>query len=369
MAWWTNLTTTIWRLLDEHGQLVAFVMLFLEEAGVPSLIPGDFLMILVGVRIAEGKMRLLEALAVMQSATMLGGTVLYWISVWGGHPVVERIGPYIGVTPDRLRTAADALHRHGVRTVIAGRFIPGLSILTTVACGVLDFPFRRFLLALFLGGLLRLLVFVAIGYYFGPPALRVAEGLNIPLELLASLVVLVGLGVWVVRTARRAHADPDARPPMRDRIRGGLLAGVLGAVASMLLANILIHLAGLLEYDAPSQALTASGLLGRRSTQVLLLAMTPAFVALPSIWGALYGVVAPRLMGPAWLRGVLFSLLPLAFSLLVVLPLVGAGLLGLDLGAGAIPALGEAARYLTYGLVLGATYPALARRAPKVAVI
>ncbi len=362
MAWWNDLIRTIWRLLDEHGQLVAFAMLFLEEAGIPSLIPGDFLMILIGVRVAQGELRLLEALAVLQAATVLGGTVLYWLAVWGGHPVVERIGPYVGVTPERLQRASDSLRRHGVRAVIAGRFIPGLSTLTTVACGVLDFPFRRFVLALFLGGLLRLLAFVAIGYFVGPPALQIAGGLHLPIELLASLAVLVMLSFWVVRAARRAHADPKVRAPLVDRLRYGLVAGLLGALMSMLLANVLIHLTGLIAYEAPSEALAASGLLGRRANQVLLITMTPAFVALPTLWGALYGVVEPLLPGPARLRGVLFSTVPLAFSLLVVLPLVGGGPFGQELDAGSIPALGEAARYLTYGLTMGATFPILAPR-------
>jgi hypothetical protein len=90
--------------------------------------------------------------------------------------------------------------------------------------------------------------------------------------------------------------------------------------------------------------------------------MMPAFVVLPTLWGALYGVVEPVLPGPARLRGVLFSTMPLAFSLLVVLPLAGAGPLGLGLDAGPIPALGEAVRYLTYGLTMGATFPILTPR-------
>ncbi|MBW3537502.1 MAG: hypothetical protein KY395_07025 [Actinobacteria bacterium] len=71
-------------------------------------------------------------------------------------------------------------------------------------------------------------------------------------------------------------------------------------------------------------------------------------------WALIYAaVVEPRLRGPGWRRGLLFSLLPWVFSLVVFLPAVGGGFLGLGLGAGPLPILGNLALHLAYGLVLG----------------
>jgi hypothetical protein len=42
-----------------------------------------------------------------------------------------------------------------------------------------------------------------------------------------------------------------------------------------------------------------------------------------------------------------------------VLPALGAGLLGLGLEAGLVPAAGELLRHLLYGAALGLTYPVL----------
>ena len=35
MGAWNHLTSTLWWLLDEHGLLLAFILLLLEESGVP----------------------------------------------------------------------------------------------------------------------------------------------------------------------------------------------------------------------------------------------------------------------------------------------------------------------------------------------
>jgi hypothetical protein len=64
----------------------------------------------------------------------------------------------------------------------------------------------------------------------------------------------------------------------------------------------------------------------------------------------------PRLTGPGWLRGLLFSLLPWALSLVLFLPLVGGGFLGSALGAGPLPLIGNLIPHLAYGAVLGWLY-------------
>jgi hypothetical protein len=64
----------------------------------------------------------------------------------------------------------------------------------------------------------------------------------------------------------------------------------------------------------------------------------------------------PRLSVPIWQRGLAFSLLPNLVSLIIVLPLLGAGPLGLGLGAGPLPLLGSTALYAGYGLILAGMF-------------
>src|SRR3954469_22534319 len=128
MDWWTRLVGAAWRLLDAHGQLAAFVFLLIEEAGTPVPIPGDFIMILAGVRAAQGQLQLVEVLLVMELATILGASVLYALSARAGRVVVYRLGRYVGLTPARLDRAAAELHRRGAVAVFLGRLTPGLRI-------------------------------------------------------------------------------------------------------------------------------------------------------------------------------------------------------------------------------------------------
>jgi hypothetical protein len=75
------------------------------------------------------------------------------------------------------------------------------------------------------------------------------------------------------------------------------------------------------------------------------------------VWALIYAALAePRLRGPAWRRGLLFSLAPWALSLVVFFPAVGGGLFGFGLGAGPLPIVGNLIVHVVYGVVLGIVY-------------
>src|SRR6516165_4989764 len=47
--WWTEVGLATSSFIDRHGLLAAFVFLLIEEAGVPVPVPGDVLMLVLGV--------------------------------------------------------------------------------------------------------------------------------------------------------------------------------------------------------------------------------------------------------------------------------------------------------------------------------
>jgi hypothetical protein len=84
------------------------------------------------------------------------------------------------------------------------------------------------------------------------------------------------------------------------------------------------------------------------------------FLAGGLLWAVLYGVLfEPRLNGRGWQRGVMFAMIPWLFSLVVFLPLVGGGFLGLSLGAGPLPVIGNLILHVVYGAALGGIYGAV----------
>lgn len=75
------------------------------------------------------------------------------------------------------------------------------------------------------------------------------------------------------------------------------------------------------------------------------------------VWAVLYALFfEPRFNRPGWQEGALFALIPWVLSLVVFMPASGAGILGLGLGAGPLPVLGNLVLHLVYGATLGQLY-------------
>ena len=231
---WEALSHSLRALLDTHPLAVIGAVLFGEELGVPSPLPGDALMLLAGARARQGDFPLWAALVVQELATLAGTAGLYRFSRRFGRALVARYGWVLHLGPEQLARAEAAIGRAGGRAVALGRLIPGLRIATPIAAGTLGLPARTYLPAVAAGAFLYLLAFNLLGYWAGPAALAAFERLALPTGALLQLA-LVALCFALLRRVRREL--PAFRRAGRGRALTARLDGVLAGVVALLATN------------------------------------------------------------------------------------------------------------------------------------
>jgi membrane protein DedA with SNARE-associated domain len=367
MNWWEQAAAATQALLDQYGLLAIALFVLIEEAGVPIPIPGDIVMLLAGVRVHQGQSNLWLVLVSLELASVLGASCLYALARRAGRTTVYRYGRFLHLTPARLDRTEAWLHRRGWVAVVLGRLLPGLRIVTAVACGVFGIRYRVFLPSMALGGLVYILVYVLLGYFFGPSVLRLLDDVHFPLPSLGSLVPLVVLVIWLVRARRGLAVEgliPATAVETGVRLRSGAGAGAIAALGAALACNFLVQLvASLLPLvaDPLVREITARLPPALAGTAFLALVLDlVVFVGIGIGWGTLYAARFERHLRswpiPDALRGAVFALVPLA----VILGLEGRGLIwGTALGWEAVVGLlaAQGVRYLLYGVLLGITCP------------
>jgi hypothetical protein len=149
--------------------------------------------------------------------------------------------------------------------------------------------------------------------------------------------------------------------PREDWLRAGILAGFLGTFAMTVVLVAAYWLASSIGsadggvIQRWCWALVNNPVAQRTTDQVLL--AIGANLAMGLVLALVYARYAePRLHGPSWWRGMQFALIPWLLSLIIFLPLMGGGVLGMDIGAGPLPILGNLILHLVYGAVLGSAY-------------
>lgn len=159
----------------------------------------------------------------------------------------------------------------------------------------------------------------------------------------------------------------ERRRDSRGRCEGWISLGILsGFVATGLMTGAFLlgyAVSAILGSDAAGAnqiqswfAAMVDNTLTEVATVNLALAIGIHLVA-GIVWAIVYtGFAEPRLPGGGLVRGMIFGLIPWVLSVLVFFPVAGAGFLGLDIGAGPLPILGNLVVHLVYGAALGKIY-------------
>jgi len=143
---------------------VLFLILFLENGLLPAaFLPGDSLLILVGVLIAKGTMSFPLTVLVLTTGASLGCWVSYIQGRWLGNTRVVK--GWLAQLPAKYHQRATCMFdRHGLLALLAGRFLAFVRTLLPTMAGISGLSNRRFQLFNWLSALLWVGVVTGLGY-------------------------------------------------------------------------------------------------------------------------------------------------------------------------------------------------------------
>ena len=158
--------------LIRHGYVVLFGWVLLEQLGLP--IPAAPLLIAAGALARAGKMNLPFAVALAFIAVILADLFWYSLGRYRGGRILKLLCR-ISLEPDScVRRTENLFIRHGVRSLLVAKFIPGLNTAAPSLAGVFRMPVRRFLIFDSLGGLLWVVTVTSLGLILGDQLERIA---------------------------------------------------------------------------------------------------------------------------------------------------------------------------------------------------
>lgn len=194
------------QLLHAYGNVVLGVAVGLESVGLP--VPGETLLIAAAV-IAATTHQLSIVLVIVSAAlgAILGQTVGYSIG-WGiGFRLLRRYGRYVGLTDRRMAFGRALFRRHGVKVVLASRFIVLLRTLAAPLAGANRMPWRRFMVANITASSVWSGLYGCGAYLLGHEAKNVAGPAAIGIGV-AVVVALMAAGLYARHREHQVLTQP-----------------------------------------------------------------------------------------------------------------------------------------------------------------
>ena len=174
---------------------VLFMILFLENGLLPAaFLPGDSLLVLVGVLIAKGAMGFPQTILLLTAAASLGCWLSYIQGRWLGNTRI--VQNWLSHLPAHYHQRAHHLfHKHGLSALLIGRFIAFVRTLLPTMAGISGLQNGRFQLFNWLSGALWVGIVVAMGYGISqvPFIKRHEDQVMAVLMVLPMVLLFVGL--------------------------------------------------------------------------------------------------------------------------------------------------------------------------------
>ena len=186
----------------EVGGYGGIALLMFLAILLPPL-PSELIMPLAGFDAARGEFHPLGVLAAGTFGTLAGN--VFWYSI-GRYIQMERLkawaglhGRWLTLGPTEVDDAARWFLRNGSKAVILGRILPAVRTLVSLAAGIFEMSFGRFLFFSALGSTLWNAVLLAAGYALESRYAAVEGYLNPATSLVVAVIVgcyLLGLARW-----------------------------------------------------------------------------------------------------------------------------------------------------------------------------
>ncbi len=154
-------TNTIIQIVSATGYVGLFLLMVAESCGAPA--PSTVVMPFSGFLVATGRMNFWLAALVGTFANLTGSLLVYFISLKGGRPLLEKYGRYILISKQDLDKADKWFAKYGEIAVFFSRLLPVIRTAISFPAGVAKMNFKKFIVFSFLGALIWNIVLVFLG--------------------------------------------------------------------------------------------------------------------------------------------------------------------------------------------------------------
>ncbi len=181
-------------LLVGHGALIIFVVTLVARIGAP--VPASPLLVVAGSLVMAGQISVVAALGTSIAANLLGDGAWFLAGRRHGYRVMRQLCR-ISLSPDScVRQSESLITRWGGSSLIAAKFVPGVSVIAAPMAGALGMSSVRFVAFEVVAALAWTVAFMALGMVFSD---QIQQIFDIMAETgwLATVVLILALAAIV----------------------------------------------------------------------------------------------------------------------------------------------------------------------------
>jgi membrane protein DedA with SNARE-associated domain len=158
---------------------------------IAVVIEGPIITVISGSFCSLGILNLFYTYPIVVFADLTGDCIYYLIGRFSGDRFINHYGRYIGINPEQLPKIKDHFDSRGASTLFLGKIAHGIGGFFLFAAGSAKMSFPKFFLYNFLATIVKSLILLLLGYFFGQAILKINSLLQLIAIIFAGLLVIV----------------------------------------------------------------------------------------------------------------------------------------------------------------------------------
>ncbi|MFA1739576.1 DedA family protein [Lysinibacillus fusiformis] len=152
-------------LIEHYGYFGIIVILIGGIVGLP--LPDEVFLTYVGYSVYRESLEHIQALVSALIGAMGGITLSYYVGRRFGLPLLQKYGPKIHITEQKIDFTKKMFKKVGPFLLIVGYFIPGVRHLTAYIAAINNYPYKKFAFFAYTGAFIWTFTFITLGKVLG----------------------------------------------------------------------------------------------------------------------------------------------------------------------------------------------------------
>jgi len=193
--------------VTRYGYLAIFIMVFLQEIGMPNPVPNELLLIFSGYLSFKGLLYLPSVILTAIIADFIGTNILYFLFYSTGALIMQKKPNWIPLSARMIGRLSTKISKGGQLSIFIFRLTPFTRGYTSVITGLLQIKPKVFLPIALISAISWATVYVVIGHFIGPSWNLFTK--NIPsfkyimVAVFSIILCMVLLAYWVRKREKR----------------------------------------------------------------------------------------------------------------------------------------------------------------------
>jgi membrane protein DedA with SNARE-associated domain len=154
--------------ITRYGYMAIFILVLLQEIGVPNPIPVELLLFFTGYLAFKGLLHMPFIIITCITADFIGANILYIVFYYSGTFLIQRKPKWIPISEKKIIRFKEKITNGGLFNMYLFRLISLTRGYTSIVAGLLHIKPRIYLPIVLVSASTWTIIWITIGFIFGP---------------------------------------------------------------------------------------------------------------------------------------------------------------------------------------------------------